>query len=279
MGRHTRKYVWLALVLALAAVLVGALHFGPRLFYARLGFLILGPKDGGLSPAQKQKLRSRLGGLEARIAWSSSRGGNHELYLLDTSDMSLTQLTRSPEVDYFPRFSPDGRSLVFARSQREWASERDLDAYDAWVLDLASGRESLAARGANFPQWVDGGRISFLRGTQVVVKDLAAGREQIVFDGQDPPIRGRIATPELCPADPGKLALTAFGRVRGVAVVELGTKRLSPLGPGCEASWFPDGKRLLWVGNQGAGRVPPGGLAPGRGAARGPHGPARRIQP
>src|SRR5262245_40975728 len=63
--------------------------------------------------------------LDALIVWSSNRGGNHDLYLLDLQSQTVRRLTKDPHVDFFSRFSPDGRRVVFNRSQREYVSPRD----------------------------------------------------------------------------------------------------------------------------------------------------------
>ena len=81
---------------------------------------------GGLDERQKQEVRKGTGGLRAKVVWSSSRSGNHELYLLTLPDLELYRLTHNDRVEFYSRFSPDGKRIVFARSQRLWVSERDL---------------------------------------------------------------------------------------------------------------------------------------------------------
>ncbi len=51
--------------------------------------------------------------IDGLVVWSSNRSGNHELYLLDLRARSVSQLTRHPNVDFFSRFSPDGRRVLF----------------------------------------------------------------------------------------------------------------------------------------------------------------------
>ena len=54
--------------------------------------------------------------------WSSNRTGNHELYLLDLRTRAVRQLTNTPQVEFFSRFSPDGRRILFTRSQRDYVT-------------------------------------------------------------------------------------------------------------------------------------------------------------
>lgn len=257
-SRPFRLALLVGLVLALALAGWGGVHFLPRLFYRHAGHLILKPQEGGLSPAQIAAIRTATRGLKARIAYSSSQSGNHELYLLTLPAGELRRLTSHPHVDYYPRFSPDGRRLVFARSQREWVSERDYLAWDAYLMDLASGEERLLARDANFPGWAGTGRVVFTRGEKVMALDLATGRETPLFDGGRPPIRGRVATPEICRDNSGLLAVSGEGDYHGGVVVDLRDGGVRKTGDGCELIFLPPGcERVAWMDTQGKlhGRV------------------------
>ena len=55
---------------------------------------------------------------QARIAFSSDRDGNWEIYVMDTDGGNLRRLTNHPDRDFSPSWSPDGRRIVFV-------SERD----------------------------------------------------------------------------------------------------------------------------------------------------------
>ncbi|MBU4606376.1 MAG: hypothetical protein KKH66_15820, partial [Proteobacteria bacterium] len=72
----------------------------------------------GIPPAEQKAIRAATKGLKAKVAWSSNRSGSHELYLLTLPELKLFRLTRNDRVDFYCRFSPDGRELVFARSQK-----------------------------------------------------------------------------------------------------------------------------------------------------------------
>ncbi|MCB2225971.1 MAG: flippase-like domain-containing protein [Desulfarculaceae bacterium] len=252
---HPKRRRWLAWLVALGAaavLLVGGVHFGPRLFYQHFGGMVLAPVGGGLSPEQQALISAQTQGLKAKVVWSSSRSGNHELYLLTLPELKLYRLTSNDRVDYYARFSPDGKRLVFARSQKPWVSERDEIPWDAYVLDLASGKESLAANNANYPQWAGEGKISFMRGGQTVLKDLATGKESVIYDASGPPVQGVAQTPELSP-DGKLLAFTARGKQRGTMVYDLASKELRTIAGGCEITWFPGGQEVLWVENGGHG--------------------------
>lgn len=208
----------------------------------------------GIPPAEQKAIRAATKGLKAKVAWSSNRSGSHELYLLTLPELKLFRLTRNDRVDFYCRFSPDGRELVFARSQKPWVSERDGKQWDVYRLDLATGQERLVARNGDYPLWVSRDEVSFLRGNQVVQKSLTTGQERVIFDSGGPPLEGTIGTPALSPKDHSLLAVAARGKHNGVFVVDLAHgNRLLPMGSGCELAWFPDGRSLHWVEAHGNG--------------------------
>jgi dipeptidyl aminopeptidase/acylaminoacyl peptidase len=202
-------------------------------------------------------LARRLAGL---VVWSSNRTGNHELHLLDLRTRSVRQLTHTPQVEFFSRFSPDGRRILFTRSQREYVSPRDPTAWDVYVMNVDGSGERLLARGGYSPQWAPSGdAIIFLRGPQVIRLALdrgGPGQESVLLDGPSTPgIEGGMETPELS-ADGTRLAVTVRSRrYGGVAVVDLATRAVTRLsrGSACQLTWMPGSDALLWMESRGNG--------------------------
>jgi TolB protein len=91
------------------------------------------------------------------IAFESTRGGNAEVYLLNTEEGMVTNLTRHPAEDRAPAWRPDGGAIAFE-------SHRDGN-WEIYVLSLANGAverltENPAYDGA--PAWSpDGSQIAF----------------------------------------------------------------------------------------------------------------------
>ena len=54
-----------------------------------------------------------VAGMTDRIAFTSGRDGNAEIYLVDPDGKNLRRLTDNPATDDFPLWSPDGKQLSF----------------------------------------------------------------------------------------------------------------------------------------------------------------------
>ena len=204
---------FLLMVISLFGLGTLAYQFGPRIFFRQFGYFWLDRVENRLIPAQLEEIRQKTKELKAKIVWSSSRTGSHELFIMTLPDNAIFQLTHNNFVDIFPRFSPDGEKIVFIRSQRPWVSGRDLDPWDLYLLSLKTGKERLLAKEGNMPQWVDNHRISFVRKNRLLIRDLDTGQETLVLDGHLPPVSGQITTPEFSPDQSGRLALTGRGKL------------------------------------------------------------------
>ena len=82
---------------------------------------------GGGSPAGSEekpdddsaKLMEEVGGkAKGIIVWSSSRLGNHDLFVMNTDGSNVHPITHGEPVDWFPRFSPDGSRILFTRNKK-----------------------------------------------------------------------------------------------------------------------------------------------------------------
>ncbi len=192
--------------------------------------------------------------LNGFLVWSSNRSGNHDIYLYSLPDGKLRQLTTDPHTEYFPRISPDGKKIVFARSHDLWVSQRNIYAWGVWLLDLESGREELLARDGNTPTWsADGKYVYFQRyGNEVVELDVRKKSERILFKSgvsvQVPP-ETVLETPVIS-SQGSRLAVTLRNTMRATAVVEKdGVVRET--GNGCQLSWGPKDRYLYKVDHGG----------------------------
>jgi Tol biopolymer transport system component len=111
-----------------------------------------------------------------KIAFQSTRDGNHEIYVMNSDGTNVVRLTNDPSYDVDPEWSPDGQKLVFS-------SDRDGD-YEIYVMN-ADGSNVLQLTHNDFvinqippdvgesnlhwdthPSWSpDGTKIVFISGT------------------------------------------------------------------------------------------------------------------
>jgi Tol biopolymer transport system component len=142
-------------------------------------------------------------GPTGRIAFTSGRDGNGEIYVMNADGSGQTNLTNNPAVDDEPAWSPDGSRIAFTRGgdvyvmNADGAAQTNLtnhpanDSWPAWSPDgtkiaFVSDRDGNAeiylmnADGSSqrnltdnsgsdrFPTWSpDGGKIAFMRGEEL----------------------------------------------------------------------------------------------------------------
>lgn len=247
---------------AVAAV-VGALLLGAALF-ALYEWRDL-RKRGSLTPPamgaavvatslEQAACNSLLARYHGRLVWSSNRFGNHDILMMEWPSAEIKRLTRHPHTETYPRLSPDGQRLLFARAQTAWVSQRNSGAWDTWLLDLKSGREECVATNSFFASWAGENAILFQRrdDLEVVRLDLQNGQEELLLlSGKDPiPAGATLQTADYRTAD-GALAITLRGKQRITAWIDK-TQRLHQIGAGdsCQATWGL-GDELLYIGSGG----------------------------
>jgi uncharacterized membrane protein YbhN (UPF0104 family) len=213
-------------------------------------------------------LRSILDGQRGFLVWSSNRFGTHDILRMDLPSGEIVRLTSEGHTDTYPRISPDGKRVVFCRSQVPWVSQRDSRRWDTWVVDLAGGGERLVAHDANAPSWsADGRRIVFQRaGGSVVAHDLASGAEEVLFRAgtRGLPEGVELSSPDLHP-NSGTLAVTLRGRrmLRMTALLP-SSGGYTRVAGGCQLTWSRGGSFLFLVDSGGRQenaiwRLEPGG--------------------
>ena len=187
------------------------------------------------------------------IVWSSNRFGNHDILKMILPDRKITRLTEHPNTEYFPRISPDGHFVVFARSQKPWVSQRNQVLWDIYLIELASGKEKLLAKNANSPTWsIDGKKVYFQRNAMRLAEvNIKTGEERILFtSGQGNVKKTSVLNTPAFNKIPNKMAVTLRGGQRMMAIIDLDGK-INKISDGCQLTWNKDGSFLYFVDHGG----------------------------
>lgn len=187
------------------------------------------------------------------IVWSSNRFGNHDILRMNLNDQKVIRLTSHPHTETFPRISPDGNRVIFARSRSPWVSLRNLIDWDTYLLDLNTGQESLIAEYASAATWsADGRRIYFQRrGEDVVEFDLTDQKERVLFRvGMGSVPETVVLYEPAVSTTSGRLASTWRGSERRTAITD-SNGEVTTVGDGCQLSWGPADLYVYWIDQGG----------------------------
>ena len=71
---------------------------------------------------------------QAKIAFVSDRDGHSwEIYVMDDDGGNPQRLTNSPEEEWYPSWSPDGKRIVYSSGDGDWGK------VDIYVMDVDGG--------------------------------------------------------------------------------------------------------------------------------------------
>ena len=137
---------------------------------------------------------------QARIAFSSNRDGNSEIYVMDTDGGNQRKLTNNRHGDWSPSWSPDGKRIAFV-SNRDGHVIDGIPTSDIYVMDADGGNQQNLTNnppGSDwFPSWSpDGKHIAFVSdrdgpfNPEIYVMDADGGNQQRLtndlHDDRDP---------------------------------------------------------------------------------------------
>jgi Tol biopolymer transport system component len=210
-----------------------------------------------LSAEDKAAIARVRGKVDGWITWSSSRFGNHDIFLMKTDGSGVKRLTQGDHVDWYSRFDPAGKRILFTRSKQGWVSEKDANRPEKWdlfLMPLEGGTPKRVAENASWGIWIGPEKILFSRGTKVLTKDLASGAEELLVDSTQVAALGgaELQNPHLSP-DGKYLALTLRGAMRETGIYSIEGKSWAKTGEGCQVNWFPGGDRIYWINPSGNG--------------------------
>lgn len=101
----------------------------------------------------------------AAIVFKSNRNGLSDIYVMNDNGKNATQLTNTPFWDTSPRWSPDGKHIIFMRDLGPVSEPRQLQQLDIFIIDADGSNErrlTFHPKNDGFPTWSpDGQHIAF----------------------------------------------------------------------------------------------------------------------
>jgi Tol biopolymer transport system component len=216
-----------------------------------------GGNDETPSPAEQQAMSEVGGKANGIIVWSSSRLGNHDLFVMNTDGSNVHAITKGDAVDWFPRFSPDGSHILFTRSKKGWVYERDANTdgkWDIYTITPDGKEETKVVDNASWGGWINNDEIVYVRSTAVYRRALKGGPETLLVDStKESVLDGALLQQPEISKDGAFLAITLRGSKRETGVWDLAKKTWTHTGEGCQVNWAPSGDEIYWVHPTGNG--------------------------
>ena len=226
---------------------------------------------------EQAKLRKELAG-KGRIVFCSNRDGNWEIYACDADGGNQVNLTKNSAWDFYPRWSPDGKRVIFhsdrdskvkvaGRVSQQMELEMTWTAPAHWqpqhwgiyvgtevgVYSMnpdGSDVKLLVSPGSNGCLSPDGKWLAYEHQDTVWLKNLETGEIKL----GTPPYWGGAWEPSFSPDGKSLLCMTGHDSGYSPTIFPLGPDGLPTGkylvlckgGEGCHPRWAPDGRRIIY---------------------------------
>jgi formylglycine-generating enzyme required for sulfatase activity len=180
--------------------------------------------------------------LKGTIVFVSDRSGTLKIWRMHASGKDARQLTRDKHPDADPRFSPDGKQILYTSLRGGFP--------EIWLMNRDGSQQKLVTKGSQAGWSPSGKAIVFIRDNQAYVRQLMSGKEKRVT----PESWERCGVPAWAPD--GKHLAVASRHLGNIGIFILGVdgKESRPLkaqAPCCTPQWSPGGKKILCQTVQG----------------------------
>ena len=183
--------------------------------------------------------------LRTKIAFTSTRDGNLEIYVMDGDGKNQKRLTVNPARDESPAWSPDGKKIAFV-SNRNNANK---DHKQIWAINADGKNPIRLTDGLNdvYPDWSPDG-------TRIVYDAHPAGITVMDADGKDKRLLTRVGVHPSWSPDGKRIAfISTVGVINHVFVMDADGGNRTQLTHDFVRkrlpSWSHDGRRIAYVGD------------------------------
>ena len=185
------------------------------------------------SPAPAGK---SIPGLKGTIVFVSDRSGALEIWKMHASGKNPTQLTKEKTPHADPKFSPDGKSILYTALKGGFP--------EVWRMNRDGSDPKKVTTGLQASWSPDGKSIVFIRDNQCYVRDLASGTEKRIT----PEKWERCGVPAWSPD--GRTVAVASRHLESIGIFLVGLDgkadaQLKTQEASCTPAWSKDAKRLL----------------------------------
>ncbi|MBI1830806.1 MAG: PD40 domain-containing protein [Planctomycetes bacterium] len=161
---------------------------------------------------------------------------------MSANGKNAKQLTKSEGADADPRFSPDGKRILYTTLRDGFP--------EIWIMNRDGADPKFVTKGREGSWAPDGKSIVFINDNQAFVRDLDAGKERLLT----PKDWERCGVPAFSP-DGKKIAVASRHLPKiGIFLVDLDGKPLGQLKTEeacCTPAWSKDGKKILCQSDKG----------------------------
>jgi formylglycine-generating enzyme required for sulfatase activity len=203
-----------------------------------------GPPVGARSPDRAPARAGKIdpAKLKGTIIFVSDRSGTLKIWSMHASGKDTKQLTLGNDADADPRFSPDGKRILYTTLRGGFP--------EIWLMNRDGSDAKSITKGSQGSWSPDGKSILFIRDNQTYVREMDAGKEKRIT----PEKWERCGVPAFSP-DGKHIAVASrhLGDI-GIFIVSADGKeqrQLKAEEPCCTPCWSKDGKRILCQTVQG----------------------------
>jgi formylglycine-generating enzyme required for sulfatase activity len=200
------------------------------------------PQPSAVASAGSKTGKIDVAQLKGTIVFVSNRSGTLKIWTMHASGKNPKQLTKDANPDADPRFSPDGKRIMYTSLRGGFP--------EIWMMNRDGSDQHMICKGLQGSWSPDGKASLFIRDNQAYVRELESGKEKRVT----PESWERCGVPAWAP-DGKRIAVASrhLGDI-GIFILSLDGKEPSQLKaqePSCTPEWSRDGKRMLCQTVQG----------------------------